>query len=171
MANGSLDSWIGQVLLITVIVGTSYMQASSISIGHSHRRHSNLWILPLLAILCFLKGFAIYSIYNLLEHVENRLGYADVSVYFISLPLLAVVVDSVTVLQPSAPEAWRSIITTTVSNYLLARLFAAVAGHEVVPAKGQKSLGVFLVATAICLSVHRLPCKTLRSSTVAMLTC
>jgi hypothetical protein len=117
------------------------------------------WYLPVF-LLVLLRVFAIYTMYCLFGHIRDLDIYSDTPVYFVVLPLASVVVDRVAAL-PLGIDAWREIVPSILCNYFLARLLAIVAGREVGPARGLSALGISLVASAICLSIPRMSCKSL----------
>jgi hypothetical protein len=105
------------------------------------------------------KAYAVSVIYDLLEHVLALTSNREASVYFTVLPLVAIAVDHAPACQPDIATAWTDLIQSTLANFFIIRQLAVLAGHDVAPTDGQRSLGICLILTAAWVSIPRLPSK------------
>jgi hypothetical protein len=106
-----------------------------------------------------LKIFAIRTVYGLLGHLQESAVFSDTLIYFTLIPMAVVFVDRVATLEQGAAGAWTFLVPSISLNYLLTRFLAMVAGQKIGPAHGRRILGGCLMATAMCLSMARLPRK------------
>jgi hypothetical protein len=121
---------------------------------------SNDWVILVLSLtLIGAKAYVVSVINDLLEHVLALTSNREASVYFTVLPLVAIAVDHAPACQPDIATAWTNLIQSTLANFFIIRQLAVLAGHDVAPTDGQRSLGICLILTAALVSIPRLPSK------------
>ncbi|KAF2022612.1 hypothetical protein EK21DRAFT_95571 [Setomelanomma holmii] len=151
-AMGAENSWISLAgLFIPILV--SYMKKDlppDNSSRHRSRQESGFWTIPV-AVLVLLKAFAIWTVYNLLGHLQSLTIHRGTSIYLTVLPLAAVLVDHAVTPRVGAAKAWDTIISIFLWNYFYTPMLAKVAGRRFSVASGQAALGVCLIVTAVCL--------------------